>query len=61
MSDKALVYEMLSKLPDEIKLKEIKEEFDLLIALQEGIQQLDAGEGIPHEEMEKKVAAWFGR
>lgn len=61
MSDKALVYEMLSKLPEEIKLEEIKEEFDILVALQEAEAELDAGKGIPHEEVERKVASWFGR
>jgi predicted transcriptional regulator len=61
VSDKALVLDLLAKLPEEIKLREIKEELDLLVALDEAEKELDAGKGIPHEEVERRVAAWFGK
>jgi predicted transcriptional regulator len=61
VSDKALVLDLLAKLPEEIKLREIKEELDLLVALDEAEKELDAGKSIPHEEIERKVAAWFGK
>ena len=61
MSDKSQVIELLARLPDEMSLKKIKEEIDILVALQQAEDELDAGQGIPHDEIEAKVASWFGR
>ena len=36
-------------------------ELEFRQAVQEGLDQLDRGEGIPIEEVKAKIAAWAGR
>jgi predicted transcriptional regulator len=49
----------ISELPDEVSLQEIAEKIEFLAAIQKGMDQLDRGEGIPHEEVKRQLAAWL--
>jgi predicted transcriptional regulator len=60
MTQKKLVLETISELPDEVSLEEIAERIEFLAASQKGIDQLDRGEGIPHEEVKRQLATWPG-
>lgn len=60
MTQKKLVLETISELPDEVSLEEIAERIEFLAAIQKGIDQLDRGEGIPHEEVKRQLATWPG-
>jgi len=61
VSQKEIVLDVISELPDEVSLKEIAEKIEFLAAIQKGIDQLDRGEGIPHEEVKRQLATWLAR
>lgn len=46
-------------MPDEAGSEDIIEELAILAAIRRGEEAVDAGEVIPHEEVEKEVASWF--
>ena len=59
MTQKKLVLDAISDLPDEASLDEIAERVEFLAAIQKGIDQLDRGEGVPHEEVKRQLATWL--
>ncbi len=59
MTQKELVLDAISELPDEASLDEIAERIEFLAAIQKGIDQLDRGEGIPHKEVKRQLATWL--
>jgi predicted transcriptional regulator len=59
MTQKELVLDAINELPDEASLDEIAERIEFLAAVQKGIDQLDRGESIPHEEVKRQLAAWL--
>lgn len=59
MTQKELVLDAISELPDEASLADIAERVEFLAAVQKGLDQLDRGEGIPHEEVKRQVATWL--
>jgi predicted transcriptional regulator len=59
MTKKESVLDAISELPDEASLDEIAERVDFLAAIQKGLDQLDRGEGIPHEEVKRQLATWL--
>ena len=61
MTQKQLVLEAIKELPDDTPLSEIVERLEFLAAIQKGLDQLDRGEGIPHEEVKRQVASWLAK
>jgi len=59
MTEKELVLETIRALPDNCSLDEIAERIEFMAAVQKGLNQLDNGEGIPHEEVKKQLASWL--
>jgi len=59
MTQKELVLDAISELPDEASLDDIAERVEFLAAIQKGLDQLDRGEGIPHEEVKRQLATWL--
>jgi predicted transcriptional regulator len=59
MTQKELVLDAINELPDEASLDEIAQRIEFLAAVQKGIDQLDRGEGISHEEVKRQLAAWL--
>jgi len=59
VSQKEIVLDVISELPDEVSLEQIAEKIEFLAAIQKGMDQLDRGEGIPHEEVKRQLAAWL--
>ncbi len=59
MTQKELVLDAISELPDEASLDDIAERVEFLAAIQKGLDQLDRGEGIPHEEIKRQLATWL--
>ena len=59
MTQKKLVLDVISELPDETSLAEIVDRIEFLAAIQKGIAQLDRGEGVPHEEVKRQLATWL--
>jgi predicted transcriptional regulator len=61
MSNREIVIDLLSKLPEEASLGEIAREIEFLAGIQEGREQARRGEGIPVEEARKLVDTWAAR
>lgn len=59
MTQKEIVLDAINELPDEASLDEIAERVDFLAVIQKGFDQLDRGEGIPHEEVKWQLATWL--
>ncbi len=59
MTQKELVLDVISELPDEASLDDIAERVEFLAAIQKGLDQLDRGEGIPHEQIKRQLATWL--
>jgi predicted transcriptional regulator len=58
MSNKQIVSDLLERLPDNITLQDIAKEIEFMAGVREGLDQLDRGEGVPIEEVEKMIASW---
>ncbi len=56
VSQKEIVLNAISQLPDEVSVQEIAEKIEFLAAIQKGLDQLDRGEGIPNEEVRRQLA-----
>jgi predicted transcriptional regulator len=59
MTEKEIVLETIRKLPDDCSLEEIAERIEFMAAVQKGLDQLDRGESIPHDEVKKQLASWL--
>jgi len=59
MTQKELVLDAISELPDEASLDDIAERVEFLAAIRKGLDQLDRGESIPHEEIKRQLATWL--
>ncbi|MGH9930831.1 MAG: hypothetical protein ACREA9_16595 [Pyrinomonadaceae bacterium] len=45
------------ELPDNCSIDEIADRIEFLAAVRKGFDQLDRGEGIPHEEIKRQLAS----
>ena len=59
MTEKEIVLETIRALPDDCSLEEIAERIEFMAAVQKRLDQLDRGEGIPHDEIKKQLASWL--
>jgi predicted transcriptional regulator len=56
---KEMVIEMIQRLPDDVTVTDIIADLYFRQKVDEGLRQLDAGEGIPHDEATKRLAKWL--
>jgi predicted transcriptional regulator len=61
MSNKELVADLVQRLPDDASLLEIAREIEFVAGVREGFAQLDRGEGVPLEEVEKQLPSWISK
>ena len=61
MTEKEIVLETIRALPDDCSIDEIAERIEFMAAMQKGLDQLDRGEGIPHDEVRRQLASWLTR
>jgi hypothetical protein len=59
MSIKEAVIEMIKRMPDASSLSDIMAELYFRQKVDEGIQELDEGKGIPHEEAKRQLEQWL--
>lgn len=59
MTEKEIALETIRSLPDDCSLEEIAERIEFMAAVQKGLDQLDRGEGIPHDEVKRQLASWL--
>jgi len=58
-TEKEIVLETIRALPDDCSLEKIAERIEFMAAVQKGLDQLDNGEGIPHDEVKRQLASWL--
>lgn len=54
-----IVLETIRALLDDCSLEEIAERIEFMAAVQKGLDQLDRGEGVPHDEVKRQLASWL--
>ncbi len=59
MSAKEAVIEIVQQMPDDLTFEEILYRLYVREQITEGVRQLDAGEGIPHEEAMQRLSRWL--
>jgi predicted transcriptional regulator len=55
MSDK----ESIQRLPDDASLDVIAEQMEFLAGIRKGLDQIDRGETVSHEEVKRQLATWL--
>ena len=53
------VIDMIRRLPDDVTVDDIMAELYFRRKVDQGLQQLDAGEGIDHAEAKKRLNRWL--
>jgi predicted transcriptional regulator len=56
---KQAVIEMIERLPNDASVEDIMAELYFRQKVDEGLRQLDAGEGVEHEEAKQKFGKWL--
>jgi predicted transcriptional regulator len=59
LSNKEIVMDLLQRLPDQISLHQIAQEIEFVAAVRQGMAELDNGEGISIDEIEKELPSWI--
>ena len=59
MTEKEIVLETIRALPDDCSIDEIAERIEFMATMQKGLDQLDRGEGIPHDKVKRQLASWL--
>jgi predicted transcriptional regulator len=59
MSTKDAVIEMIRQMPDDVTVPDIMAELYVRQKIDAGLRQLDAGEGIDHEEVKRRLSRWL--
>jgi predicted transcriptional regulator len=58
---KEQVIRMIQDLPDEVSIEDVMAELYFRLQVDAGLKELDEGQGIPHEEIEKRMSQWLAR
>jgi predicted transcriptional regulator len=61
MTSKQIVEDLLQRVPDNASLQDIAREIEFIAAVQQGVAELDRGERIPIEEIERELPSWIIR
>jgi hypothetical protein len=61
MSDKQLALDSIERLPADASLDVIAERVDFLAAIRKGLDQIERGETVPHEEVKRQLATWLSK
>jgi len=56
---KEQVIELLKAMPDDATVDDVLEELYFKLQVDQGLAELDRGESIPHEEVERRLAKWL--
>lgn len=59
VSNKELVRDLLSRLPEQISLQDIAREIEFIAAVREGLAELDAGQSVAIEDAARDLRTWI--
>ena len=58
MTAKEEILELIQRLPNDATIEDAIESLVVFYKVQHGLDQLDRGEGIPHEEAKRRIGEW---
>jgi predicted transcriptional regulator len=61
MSAKEILLDVAEKLPADATLTDAIYELEFRQAVEEGLAELDRGEGVPIEQVKAQIASWAGK
>lgn len=59
MSNKEIVEDLLQRIPDGASLHDIAQEIEFIAAVRQGLAELDRGESVTIEEVERELPSWI--
>lgn len=59
MSNKQIVEDLLQRIPEGASLHDIAQEIEFIAAVRQGLAELDRGESIPLEQVERELPSWI--
>ena len=59
MTAKEEILELMGQLPDDATIEDAIERLVVQYKIQQGLEQLDKGEGVPQEEARKRIRQWL--
>ncbi len=61
MSTKEIVQDILQKLPENVSLHEVAREIEFVAGVRQGLAEIERGERIPIEDIERELPSWVIR
>jgi hypothetical protein len=61
MSTKEIVQDLLEKLPEDVSLHDVAQEIEFVAAVRQGLSELERGERIPIDDIEREMPSWLIR
>ena len=59
MTTKEEILELMEQLPEDATIEDAIEKLVVLYKIQQGLEQLDKGQGISQEEAKKRIRQWL--
>ena len=59
MGNKQIVEDLLQRIPESASLHDIAREIEFIAGVRQGLAELDRGEGIPIEAVERELPSWI--
>ena len=59
MSNKQIVEDLLQRIPESASLPDIAREIEFIAGVRQGLAELDRGEWIPIEAVERELPSWI--
>ena len=61
MSNREIVIDLIQKLPEDTSLHDIAREIEFVAGVRQGLAEIDRGERIPIEDIERELPSWVIR
>ena len=58
MTNKEIVQDLLERIPDDASLHDIARELEFIAAVRQGLTELDNGQSVTAEELERDLTSW---
>jgi predicted transcriptional regulator len=59
MTNKEIVQDLLSRIPDDASLQDIVRELEFIAAVRQGLAELDNGQSVSIEEVKRDFPSWI--
>ena len=59
MTNRQIVEDLLQRIPEDASLHDIAEQIEFIAAVRQGLTELDRGERIPINDVERELPSWI--